>query len=297
MVKYIIIAAILGSLFRAGMPSFSLFSTTDNISSKNDSVRNGYADAMSMIQAAIDGNIIEVQEFLSAGIPVDFMDGDGRTALIGAAYHGQNDICTYLIAVGANLLHKDSKSFDALDFAASRGLVETVKLLLNTASVSDTSNHVEYAMLMRASFAANISLLPKNTKKFISVNRLSPEDKSPLHVAANSGSVDMLSELIKHGADVNFTTSDGQTALHWAAAQNKTFVISFLLNNSARINAVDSDGNTALMLAAKQGNELAVELLLKKGANKSLVNINAETAFIIAKKQGFKRTASLLQKP
>lgn len=334
LIKYIIIAAILGSLFRAVFPTFTLFTAADNtrfigggsifggsgigaVGGNIGGVGTGTGmgrfglfsgdtvsslelqrspiDSTGLIQAAIRGNKDGVRNSLADKIPIDEPDREGRTALIGAAYHGQDEICVQLLAAGANLYHRDQNGFTALDFAASRGLVDTVKTLLETTDIPDSENHIEYAMLMQAAFAADVGLLPKNKGMFLSVNRLSPEDKSPLHIAARNGAVDMVSALIEHGAKVNFITTNGQSPLHWAAQQNKTFVISFLLKKFALIDMVDNDGNSALMLATENANSQAVELLVKKGADKTIRNKNGDTAASIAKKRGFKKIHAILK--
>ncbi|MEQ1789986.1 MAG: ankyrin repeat domain-containing protein, partial [Rickettsiales bacterium] len=228
--KFIIVAAILGSIFRQIAPSVGLLSSAGNISGGSMFGSSGIGsvggrigevgggsmfsggittlrkkDATPLIRAAIAGDKKVVKKLLIREIPINGYDIDGRTAIIGAAYHEQNAICALLIAKGADPYIEDKKGFNAFDFAAARGLVKTVKLLLRASDSPDKKHYVEYAIIMQAAFASDTRLLPKGKRKISSINRLSPEDKSPLHIAANSGSVDMARELMSRGAEVNLT--------------------------------------------------------------------------------------------
>lgn len=249
-----------------------------------------------LIKAASEGNVQEVAELLADGVSVNSHDSEGRTALIAAAYLGKNEICSLLLDNSASLKPKDKDGYSALDFAAARGLVDTVKLLLKKGKEPDDSYHTQYAMAMRAAFASITQFMPKGKGRIPSINRISPEDKSPLHVAAGGGSVDLVESLIKRGAKVNLTNKKGQTPLHAAAISNKNFVISLLLKNSAKINAADNQGNTPLMLAASENRKEAVMLLLSKGADRKLRNKNGEDAVTIAGNKGFSEITEILQK-
>lgn len=251
-------------------------------------------DATPLIKAAIAGDNKKVAKLLLDDIPVNGRDSENRTALMAAAYHGKNSLCSQLIKAGAGLYLQDKQGFNALDFAAARGLVQTVNLLLKESGSPDQSNHTEYAMLMQAAFSANKKFLPSGNGNLRSVNRISPEDKSPLHVAASAGDEIIVQELIRRGAKVDFYNSVRQTPLHWAAWSGKTHVVNLLIKKSAYVNAQDSAGMTPLMFAAQKNHREAVGELLKNGADKEIRNKNGENAGEIAIKNGFLEAAELL---
>ncbi len=251
-------------------------------------------DAKPLIKAAMAGNLQQVDSLLEK-IPVDARDGEDRTALIGAAYYGQDAACSKLLAAGANLTAKDKSGFNALDFAASRGLVDTVRQLLKSANRPDKKHYVDYSMIMQAAFSGRSELLPKTADGFAPVNRISAEGKSPLHVASSSGSVEMVNKLISYGADIDITTSDGQTPLHWAARSNKPSTIAELLKYSAAIDAVDNEGNTPLILAVMQKNKEAAKQLISQKADKTLRNKKGESAESIAHNNRFSEIYAILQ--
>ena len=81
-------------------------------------------------QAAGEGNVVEVSNFLRKGFQVDETDQDGSTALIYACRNNHFKTATILIANGANPNHVNKHGFTPLMFAAWKGHVEPVTLLL-----------------------------------------------------------------------------------------------------------------------------------------------------------------------
>jgi ankyrin repeat protein len=95
-------------------------------------------------------------------------------------------------------------------------------------------------------------------------------------LAAIKGNVD-IAELIKKGADVNKT---GWTPLHYAASSGQLAIISLLLDQHAYIDAGSPNGTTPLMMAARYGTE-AVDPLAE-GADARLKNQQGLTALQFA---------------
>jgi ankyrin repeat protein len=301
----LLLAAVFGSVYykanhwHNGVSSSGFFHIpTSPFSSKKPSKNANFTEATAapLLKAASDGNEKEVQNLLKTHPPIDGRDKKQRTALMLAAFLGQNTICNLLIASGANINLQDNKGQTALDYAASRGFPETVKLLSEKNAVNTKANkhNLEYAMIMQAAFTGDISLLPKTEEKISSINRLSVEGRSALHIAVSNGALELAKELLKRGANVNLANNSAQTPLHFAAWGNKSEIIALLLDNSARINEIDKSGNTSLMFAVSQDNKEAVQMLLNKGANKNLHNKNGENAASIAHKKNFKEISALL---
>jgi len=130
------------------------------------------------------------------------------------------------------------------------------------------------------------------------VNAKDASGKTPLHHAANGGSVPMIECLLSLGAAIDAATTENLTplleairsgkdaaagvliekgakidgALHWAARLNRSAVIEALLAKGADIDARDPQGFTPLTSAARMGGGPfeAIELLVRKGANLNL---------------------------
>lgn len=116
---------------------------------------------------------------------------------------------------------------------------------------------------------------------------------TPLHRAAYSGHVEVVSVLIAAGSKVNARTIDGWTPLHSACRWSRVAVASFLLRHGAELNAQTNGGLTPLHLAASNTTPLradaprTLELLLSQPHLKpKLRSSSGETASEVAWRTG-----------
>ncbi|XP_071360998.1 ankyrin repeat domain-containing protein 49 isoform X2 [Trachinotus anak] len=116
---------------------------------------------------------------------------------------------------------------------------------------------------------------------------------TPLHRAAYSGHVDVVSALLTAGSKVNPRTIDGWTPLHSACRWSRISVVSFLLQHGAELNAQTNGGLTPLHLAAshtsssKKDSAHTLELLLSQRHLKpGLHSSSRETASEVARRSG-----------
>jgi hypothetical protein len=73
------------------------------------------------------------------------------------------------------------------------------------------------------------------------------QGRTPLHVSAWQGHVDMVALLLTvGGADVNATDSENRTALHSASWQGHASIVRLLLEHGARPDHTCNQGATAL---------------------------------------------------
>jgi uncharacterized protein len=103
----------------------------------------------------------------------------------------------------------------------------------------------------------------------IDLNVVSVDGESPLMMAVFRGQTELVKQMIAKGADVNKT---GWTPLHYAATTGNVPLISLLLEHHAYIDAESPNKTTPLMMAAHYGTPGAVKLLLEEGADPSLKN-------------------------
>lgn len=113
------------------------------------------------------------------------------------------------------------------------------------------------------------------------VNKLNPKGESALMLVSLKGNRELAERLIKKGADINKT---GWTPLHYAASTGQVAIISLLLENSAYIDAESPNGTTPLMMTAMYGTSAAVSFLLQEGADPGLKNQQGLTALDFAQR-------------
>lgn len=107
-----------------------------------------------------------------------------------------------------------------------------------------------------------------------------PQDESPLMLAALKGQADLVRKLVERGADIN---KPGWTPLHYAATGGQVDIMRMLLDESAYIDAESPNKTTPLMMAARYGSSDAVKLLLDEGADPTLKNELGLTAVDFAR--------------
>ena len=158
------------------------------------------------------------------------------------------------------------------------------------------------------------------------VNRTTPEEdrcQTPLHLAAESGSVDCIELLLQLEANIEAATSDDRTALQAAADNEQWFAVDYLLGKGAQGTVINEhdwpplhdacldgyvemvrflleqrpdnanftttnrhDSWTSLHAAAQCGSVDCIRLLLQHGANVEATTNNGKTPLHVAAEDG-----------
>uniref|UniRef100_A0A3P9JD08 Ankyrin repeat domain 6b n=1 Tax=Oryzias latipes TaxID=8090 RepID=A0A3P9JD08_ORYLA len=118
--------------------------------------------------------------------------------------------------------------------------------------------------------------------------------RSPLHLAAHKGHLEVVRILLKAGCDLDIEDDGEQTALHRAAVVGNTDVIGALIQEGCALDRQDKDGNTALHEVAWHGFSQSVKLLVKAGANVHAKNKAGNTALHLACQNGHAQSSKVL---
>ncbi|XP_053192485.1 ankyrin repeat domain-containing protein 6b [Scomber japonicus] len=118
--------------------------------------------------------------------------------------------------------------------------------------------------------------------------------RSPLHLAAYKGHIEVVRILLKAGCDLDIQDDGEQTALHRAAVVGNSDVIGALIQEGCALDRQDKDGNTALHEVSWHGFSQSVKLLVKAGANAHAKNKAGNTALHLACQNGHAQSSKVL---
>lgn len=100
--------------------------------------------------AAREGDLVILEQFIDAGIEINAADSRGHTALIVAAYKNRYDAAALLLKHGAKVDAEDRKGATALTGVAFKGHECIARLLLDHGAKIDHQNHLGRTPLMFA---------------------------------------------------------------------------------------------------------------------------------------------------
>ncbi|CAK6979313.1 ankyrin repeat domain-containing protein 6b [Scomber scombrus] len=118
--------------------------------------------------------------------------------------------------------------------------------------------------------------------------------RSPLHLAAYKGHIEVVRILLKAGCDLDIQDDGEQTALHRAAVVGNSDIIGALIQEGCALDRQDKDGNTALHEVSWHGFSQSVKLLVKAGANAHAKNKAGNTALHLACQNGHAQSSKVL---
>eukprot|EP00879_Flechtneria_rotunda_P011143 GHRR01011641.1.p1 GENE.GHRR01011641.1~~GHRR01011641.1.p1 ORF type:complete len:698 (+),score=354.14 GHRR01011641.1:186-2279(+) len=199
--------------------------------------------ASNLLRAAASGDVAGVQRLLDHGCPPDVCDYDKRTGLMLAAAHGHTSVVSMLLSAGANP--------NVHDNVGGSPLLEAVR---NGRASADASADQMFGLIRQLTAAgarlqlSSIELSTKLCNLVMQHQQLLPASLGPQEqLAQRQHCVALLRRYIAAGADVSAGDYDSRTPLHLAAAEGSLEMVRLLVEEGgADLSATDRWGATPL---------------------------------------------------
>lgn len=268
-----------------------------------------------LLLAAKAGHVAAVRQLLDSGASVNLPSRRGRTPLMVAVEACQVEVAEVLLQFGAALSPTLPGGWTVLHLACHvPGNRTTIQQLLRARADANALTEEGWAPLhlaVQSRDESNVqTLLAAEPPPAALADVQVP--LSPLHVAAEAGSVGIVLLLLQSKVvPVDAVAEHGITALHLAAGASQSegppgtptdpsaaaAVAEVLLNHGATVDAAMEGGVTPLMVAARVGREAVVRVLLSSGADALRRLPSGWCSFLLAVRNGHAGIVKLLVRP
>jgi ankyrin repeat protein len=113
-------------------------------------------------------------------------------------------------------------------------------------------------------------------------------NRTPLHMAASRGNVEIVKMLIDAGSDANVQSNIGYTPLHVAASWGRLEIAKMLIDAGAYVDVQDKSGWTPLHVAASLGRVEIAQMLIGAGARKDIRDNESKFPYDLAQTEEMK---------
>ena len=220
------------------------------------------------------------ETLIRKGSDISAADGQSRTILITAAWKNRVSTLRELIrrAVpvnakddrGRTVLHHLCEDQERAKRAQAGKTTEedrlVIQIILEAKVEINAAEFYEKKTALHLAVAINNDAVVKEllARPKTNVDSFDRRGKTPLHVAAANGRVDMATQLLRHGAKVNAETDRLWTPLHSACdcRGDSVQMVDLLLSQHANVKAITQNHKTLLHVAAEGGNLQVIQRLL-----------------------------------
>eukprot|EP00794_Sanderia_malayensis_P004801 gene4801-5428_t len=226
----------------------------------------------------------------AANKAVNYQNKTGWSPLLISAKEGHLDIMKVLIDYHARLDIFDEAGKTALHVSSENGHLNVVELLMNKKSYVNAKTKIGLTAAHLAGASGYCDIVDMLVRKYnASLDVVAINKRTPLHLAALNGQLEMVGKLLELKADPNSTDANGYTPLHVAAEDNHPQVVRMFINHSpSLIFQANKDGNTCAHIAAANGSLKVMKALVQ--CDKTSVNTrnkrNYETPMHLAASGG-----------
>jgi CRP-like cAMP-binding protein len=237
-------------------------------SDKSDDKSDGLGDAPLSSQPSMDDlgdDATKSVRFEGQHISSDYGEGAGVRAQQAFQLQAAETVVEDLVQMHANKLRDDRTT--RFLFAAGRGNVGILTLLLNQGLDPDAADYDKRTALMVAAMKGQTDVVTKLLELHADPNLVDMHGVSALGEAAMNGHEDTVKVLLKHGGSLCLTEAKAASTLCQAVFDGDVRLLQRLFEAKIDVNAGDYDRRTAVHIAAAEGNLAALRVLVQAGAN------------------------------
>uniref|UniRef100_A0A8B9MQY0 Transient receptor potential cation channel subfamily A member 1 n=1 Tax=Accipiter nisus TaxID=211598 RepID=A0A8B9MQY0_9AVES len=245
---------------------------------------------------AAEGGQIELMQLIiddSSCEVLNVMDSSGNTPLHWATKKNQVESVSLLLSRGANPNILNSNMMAPLHMAVQSLHNEIVKILVQHSSTDvNLEGEAGNTPIIVACYKDNPEALTILVGEELGhsakthINFTNNGKCSPLHLAVQSGDLEMIKMCIEFGAQIDLKQNEKCTALHFAATQGATEIVKLMMSSYAGeesiIDAVDGNKETLLHRTALFDHYELAEYLISMGANIDSVDIEGRSPLLLA---------------
>lgn len=194
---------------------------------------------------------------------IDVVDAFGRTALMWAAWRGDDACFSALLRFGAN---PQAVSFDGnsvILYATYGGSTECLRLLLGAgADINHTSHSLVTPAMIRPKIGDNLAIATVRVVRGASIEASRQQRFTPLYVAALTNQVASLIYLLDCGATTEVASWDCSTPLSVAISLNNHGVVEEIIKRDSDLTVLSGFKTSYLTYVAMFGDECTMRLFM-----------------------------------